>query len=152
MSPTKKSVAHLRPRSEIYVAIAVAAGIVAVTVFLVWALRPATAGVPGTGGIMTRQSRFWLWLVLSVGVMALAIWWVRNGKRRPRRLSAWSAILLAVVVVGVVSLLAAIFWPSGLIKHTPSVAKIDTPPASPATSVPPATQPNATTTPTTKGK
>jgi magnesium-transporting ATPase (P-type) len=164
MSPTKKPVTRVRERSEVVVAVAVAVGIVLVTAFLIWALRPATPGVPGTGGIMTRQSRFWLWLVLSVGVMAWAIWWVRNGNRRPRKLNATTSILLAVIVVGVLALLAAIFWPSGLIKHTPSAPKVDTtPPAtlppttagnSTATTVSPATQPRTTSPtspPTTKG-
>jgi amino acid transporter len=163
MTPTKtktrKPVATLgRPRSEILVAIAVAAGIVLATVLIVWLIRPGKPGTVGTGGLLSRQPRVTMWVVLTAAALALAIWWVLRGAHRPRRVSSRVAVIVAIVVVLVVAVAAAIFWPDGLVRHYPSKPKTDTstPDTSPSISAPvkttpPTTKSSATTTPTTKG-
>jgi len=139
MSPsrTRKPVAHLRSRSEIVVAVAVGAGIVLATVFLVWAMRPGKPGAQGTGGIMSRQPRVSMFLVLAALVFFAAIMWVLRGRRRPKRVNARTAVLLTVIVVSALVVLASIFWPGGLVHHWPAQPKVETPPStSPATSPP----------------
>lgn len=115
--------ARLHSRSEIYVAVAVGVGIVVVTALLVWAMRPARAGIPGTGGLFTRQPRVCLWLLL-VGVALFAgLWWALRSDRTRRRLSTRNAVLVVVGAVAVGAVLAAVFWPGGLVKEykaTPS--------------------------------
>jgi len=119
MSPTKSrpQMARLRPRSEIYVAVAVGVGIVATTLVLVWALRPGTPGIPGTGGILVRQPRVSLWVALVAAALGWGLWFVLRSDRRPRRLSTRNAVLVVVGIVAVAAVLSAVFWPGGLVKH-----------------------------------
>src|SRR3954466_5256462 len=112
MSPsrTRKPTVRARPRSEVLVAVAAAVGIVAGTALLIWLMRPGEPGVPGGGGLLSRpsrgalpgglsrQSRVTRLVVLSVGALAIAIWWVLNGRRRPRRLSQRAAVTITAVV------------------------------------------------------
>jgi hypothetical protein len=148
MSPTRsrKQVARVRPRSEVVVAVAVAVGIVLLTVFLVWALRPGTAGVPGTGGFMSRQPRVWVLIIVALIVLAVGLWWVFR-RRGLRRFSRRVAALIVIGVVLVASILIAIFWPGGIVRDYPSAPKE---PKTTPTTVPP-TVPNTNPhTPTTK--
>jgi len=148
MSPsrTRKPVAHLRSRSEIVVAIAVGVGIVAATAFLVWAMRPGTS-TPGTGGMLSRQPRVTIFVILVGVLLAAGITWMLRGRRRPKRLDTRGAIALAVVVVTVVAIAAGIFWPGGLVHHWPPQPKT-TPVTSPtpaSNSVPATPAPTGTT-------
>jgi len=146
MTPTRsrKQVARVRPRSEVVVAVAVAVGIVLATVFLVWALRPGTAGVPGTGGIMSRQPRVSVLIVAAVVVLAIGLWWVFR-RRGLRRFSRRVAALIVIGVVLVASILVAIFWPGGIVRDYPSAPKeTQTPTTVPPTS--PQTNPRTATT------
>jgi len=142
MSPsrTRKPTVRARPRSEVLVAVAAAVGIVAGTALLIWLMRPGEPGVPGGGGLLSRQSRVTLLVVLSVGALAIAIWWVLNGRRRPRRLSQRAAVTITAVVLIASSVLAGILWPGGLVRHWPKQAKeIETPATTPVVTAPPAT-------------
>jgi hypothetical protein len=143
MTPTRsrKPVARVRPRSEVVVAVAVAVGIVLATVFLVWALRPGTAGVPGTGGIMSRQPRVSLLIVVALLVLAIGLWWVFR-RRGLRRFSRRVAALIVIGVVLIASILVAIFWPGGVVRDYPSAP---TEPQTPTTVPPTAPQTNPRT-------
>jgi len=137
MSPsrTRKPVAHLRSRSEIVVAVAVGVGIVLATVFLVWAMRPGKPGAQGTGGIMSRQPRVSLFVVLGALALFAAIMWMLRGRRRPK-MNGRTAVVITVVVVGGLLVAAAIFWPGGLVHHWPAQPKVETPSSTPVTSPP----------------
>ncbi len=119
MSPsrTRKPTVHTRPRSEVVVAVGAAVGIALGTVLLVWAMRPGPPGVPGTGGILTRQPRVTLLVVLGGSALALGIWWVQYGRHRPRRVKRRLAVSVTAfaVIVGIV--LAWVFWPGGVVRH-----------------------------------
>jgi hypothetical protein len=169
MSPsrTRKPVARARPRSEVITAVAAAVGIAAGTTLLVWLMRPGQPGEPGGGGLLSRQSRATLLVVLTAGALAGAIWWVLRGRRRPRRLSPRVAVSTTALVVVGGAVTAAILWPGGLVRHWPRQAKqIETPQSTPVATAPPApskpktpgttktaptTKPGATTA-STKGK
>ena len=154
MSPsrTRKPVASLgRPRSEIYVAIAVSAGIVLATLLLIWLMRPGNARA-GTGGLFNRQPRVTLFVIVVVAIVALGIWWVRRGRHRPRRMNQRVATIGVIVIIAIGAIVAGILWPGGLIKHYAPVPKV-TPETTPTTvpAVTPTTvAPNSTAPPTTK--
>ncbi len=147
MSPSRsrKPVARLRPRSEVFVAVAVAAGIVLGTLLLIWLLRPGTAGDDSTGGLMTRQSRVWLLVVLAVAAAAALVAWLLRGRRRPKKLAARVSVPVALVAVAAGAVVAGIFWPGGLVHHWPPQPNFDT--QTPETTPPPVTSPPATTRP-----
>ena len=166
MSPsrTRKPVAHLRSRSEVVVAVLVGVGIVLATVFLIWAMRPGSANQVGTGGIMSRQPRVSLFIVLAALAMFGAIMWVLRGRRRPKKMNRRTAVIATVIVVGAAIVVGAIFYPGGLVRHWPAQPKV-TPNTEPTSTVPvgttarpgttvhpsPTTAKPATTATTTKG-
>jgi cytochrome bd-type quinol oxidase subunit 2 len=115
-----------RSRRELVIAVGVAAGIVLGTAVMVWLLRP--------GGMADRQPRS-SWLVAAALVAAIvAVWLVlRAAKDREINASVWLAGSLAGILV--VAVVAGIFWPDGLLRHTP-----------PPITVPPTSTPSATTT------
>jgi hypothetical protein len=142
MSPsrTRKPVARARPRSEVITAVAAAVGIAAATTLLVWLMRPGQPGEPGGGGLLSRQSRATLLVVLTAGAMAAAIWWVLRGRRRPRRLSPRVAVSATAFVVLGGAVTAAILWPGGLVRHWPrQVKQVETPQSTPVATAPPIT-------------
>jgi hypothetical protein len=162
LSPTKtrKQTSPLaRPRAEIVVAVLAAIGIVLGTVLLVWLLRPGEPGVPGGGGLMARQPRVSLLVVLGAALTAFAIWWVLKGRRRPKRVNRRTAVTVTACVMIVALVLAGVFWPGGLVRHYPSrvseselqtpiqtVPDQTAPGTSPGTSAPSgSTQPGAST-------
>ncbi len=171
MSPSKsrKPTVRARPRSEVVTAIVAAVAIVGGTLLLIWLMRPGEPGVPGGGGLLSRQSRATLLVIISAGALALGIWWVLNGRRRPRRVKPRVAVTVTAVVLIGASVTAAILWPGGLIRHWPKQAKqidetpvtapvITTAPKTPKSSTPgtttktsPTSKPGATTA-TTAGK
>lgn len=125
MSPsrTRKPVAHGRPRSEVIVAVAVSTGIVVATVLLIWLLRPGTSGVDGTGGVMTRQPRASLLIVLAVLVAIGVVVWLIRGQRRPTRVQSRVTIPIAVTVIVIGSIVIGVVWPGGLVRHYASAPK-----------------------------
>jgi len=133
MSPsrTRKSTVRARPRAEVATAVAAAAGIVGATVLVIWLMRPGTPGVPGGGGLLSRQPRATLLGVLTAAALALGIWWVLNGRRRPRRLQPRTAVGLTAAVVLAGAVVAAVLWPSGVVRHYPG-----TPSQSPLSPIP----------------
>lgn len=135
---TRKPTGLGRDRTEVMVAVIVGIGIALVTALLIWALRPGSPGSRGEGGIMTRQPRVFLWLFLVAAVLAWAIYWVLNGRRRPRKVSRGSAVAIAAVIVVVAALIAAWFWPGGFLRQYPSFNAPD---------IPPVTEPTDSTTP-----
>jgi hypothetical protein len=125
MSPSRsrKPVAHLRPRSEIYVAIAVGAGIVLGTALLIWLMRPGKTGAPGGGGLFSRQPRVTLFVIVAAIVVAVGLYWLVRRSSSRRSVTAVSAVVV------VAAILLAIFWPGGLVRHYQSIKTVDTPPA-----------------------
>ena len=120
MSPARSrrqaQVAHRRDRNDIVKAVLVSAAIVAVTVFLVWMLRPGPTGVPATGGIMNRQPRA-SWLVFGAIVVGfLACWMILRGNVRWRR-RAKIALPIALVIVLLGAVAIGVAWPGGLLRH-----------------------------------
>jgi hypothetical protein len=152
MSPSRsrKPVARARPRSEVTAAVLVGSGIVAATVALVWALRPGPPGVPGQGGLLARQPRATLLAVLGVLALAAGWYWVRRGRRVPRRLRGRAGVAAVGFVVLAGAVAAGIAWPGGLVRHWPKRPKPFLPPAvttlsTPTTGSAPTTAPGGTT-------
>jgi hypothetical protein len=157
MSPsrTRGQYVRVRPRSEVYVAIAVASGIVIGTALLIWLMRPGTSGAPGTGGVFTRQPRLTWLIVITLLTIGGVIWYVLSRHKR-WRFGEWGTIAIASGVVVVIAVIVAIIWPGGIVKHYASVPSI-TPPTSattPATNATPTTKvpPTTAATPTTKAR
>src|SRR5690349_18975783 len=114
MSPstrTRKPTVRAHERSEIVTAVLVGTGIVLVVLLLIWLLRPADPSKLGSGGLFTRQPRATLWFFLGAGAIAWAVWWVRNGRRRPKSLDNRRGMVIVTVVVIIAIVLAGIFWP-----------------------------------------
>ena len=171
MSPsrTRQQFVPSRPRSEVITAVAVGAGIVVGTALLIWLMRPGKVGVPGGGGLLSRQPRMTLLVLLSAAVLGAVVYWVRSGRRRPKRLGQRGSIVVGSAVVIVLAVLGGIFWPGGIVRHwpkqpkvsdTPATNPISVPSSAPASSGPATTAKTGTTvktptsnpaTPTTKG-
>jgi cytochrome bd-type quinol oxidase subunit 2 len=146
MSPTtrtRKPTVRAHQRSEIVTAVLVGAGIALVVLLLIWLLRPADPAVSGSGGLFTRQPRATLLVFLGAGALAWALWWVRRGHRRPKRLDNRRGMVIVTVVVIILVVLAGIFWPGGLVRHWPKHVKPVTETTS--STVVPTTTPGTTT-------
>jgi magnesium-transporting ATPase (P-type) len=139
-----------RPRAEVITAVAVAVAIVAGTLLLIWLMRPGKVGVPGGGGLLSRQSRMTILLVLTAAALLGVFFWVRSGRRRPKRLGQRGAIIAGSAVVIVLAILGGIFWPGGVVRHWPNQPKIANTPATNPISVPSTTP--ATAAPSTTAK
>jgi hypothetical protein len=139
-------VARTRSRQEVTTAVLVAVGIVLLTVLLIWLLRPATPGVPGSGGLMTRQPRASLLIVLTLGTMVFVVWRIARDQRPKKRLDWRQRTAIGVVVVFGLAFLAGVFWPGGLLRHYPSQPEPVTLPESSATSTPGTTGASTTVT------
>jgi peptidoglycan biosynthesis protein MviN/MurJ (putative lipid II flippase) len=161
MSPSRSRGQYVpvRPRSEVYVAVAVAAGIVIGTALLIWLMRPNDSGVPGTGGLFTRQPRVTLLVIVTLLAIGSVIWYVLS-RRKSWRFGEWGTIAIASGVIVVGAVILGIFWPGGVVRHYTSFPNIPstpttTPATTPTTSKPkPTTKPTPTTaaTPTTKAR
>lgn len=108
----------LHSRREVVTAVLGAVAVVAGTILLVWLLRPGTTGVPGTGGLASRQPRATWLVVLTVLALVVLTWWTVRRQRRWREkvvvlmVGGWVLVLAAAAVAGVL-------WPGGLLRHTP---------------------------------
>jgi hypothetical protein len=116
-----------RTRSEIVTAVGVSVGIVLGTTLMIWLLRP--------GGLTDRQPRS-SWLVGIVLIAsAILLFEVLRPKSPVKKLSRQVALGggFGVIVVGAV--LAGVFWPGGIVRHTPSFGSFPSvPTANPLTS------------------
>ena len=139
-----------RPRAEVITAVAVAAGIVVGTVLLIWLIRPGTPGVPGQGGLLSRQPRMTLLLLVSAVVLGAVLYWVTRSRRRPKRLSQRGSIIAGSAVVVVLAIVGGILWPGGIVRHWPKQPKLTDTPATNPISVP--STASATTGPGTTAK
>ncbi len=150
MSPSRtgKPTVRSRPRAEVVTAVAAAVVIVAVTVLLIWLMRPGQTGVPGGGGLLSRQSRATLLGVLTVAALTIGIWWVLNGRRRPRRVQPRIAVAVTAAVLVAGAVVAGVLWPGGLIRHWPQQIN---PVENPLTPQPVLTPTSAAAKPTTPG-
>jgi hypothetical protein len=149
MSPARskrQAQVQRRERAEILKAVGVVAGIVIVTVLLIWLLRPGPAGIPATGGLMNRQPRVSWLLGLAIGAGMLATWWIlRRNPKAQARARVILPISLGVIVVAAV--VGGVLWPGGLLRH--DVAPAPAPPATTTPTTKPATSPTTAATPTT---
>jgi hypothetical protein len=156
MSPSRSRGQYVpvRPRSEIYIAIAVASGIVLGTALLIWLMRPGTSGVAGTGGLFTRQARLTWLIVVTLLAIGGVIWYVLSRRRR-WRFGEWGTIAIASGVVVLIAVIVSIIWPGGIVRHYSSPkAPTPAPAVTPTTIATPTTRPTPTTavTPTTKAR
>jgi hypothetical protein len=161
MSPSRPrgQYVRVRPRSELYVAIAASAGIVLGTALLIWLMRPGTTGVAGTGGLFTRQPRLTWLIVVTLLAIGGVIWYVLSRHKR-WRFGEWGTIAIASGVIVVIAVIVGIFWPGGIVKHYASIPSINTPPPTTPAATTPTTKPTPTTkatpttaaTPTTKAR
>ena len=127
-----------RPRREIAIAVAVAVGIIAATAIMIWMLRP--------GGIADRQPRAsWLFgLALFAALIASFVVLRRDSRVKRNRVMV---LALSLGTIALVVVVVSIFWPDGLLRHTPK--PIEPPPTSPTAPV--ATTPTTPSTPTSAG-
>jgi cytochrome bd-type quinol oxidase subunit 2 len=93
-------------RREITIAAAGSAVIVLITAVIIWAMRPGSDSDfnPGKGGIVHRQARASLWLLVTAIVVATVIWLVMRPESRvenQRRAAALSVggVLIAAIAV-----------------------------------------------------
>jgi hypothetical protein len=172
MSPsrTRPQFVPSRPRSEVITAVAVGVAIVAGTALLIWLMRPGKVGIPGGGGLLSRQSRMTILLVLTAAALVGMFFWIRRGRRRLKRLGERGTIIVGSAVVIVLAILGGVFWPGGVVRHwpkqpkianTPATNPISVPSSSPANTGPSTTAktgttvkpaPSSSTPPTTKGR
>jgi len=140
-----------RPRSEIVAAVIVSAAILVVAALAVWLLRPGAPGVRGGGGLAARQPRAALLiaLVLIAGIFIV----MRIRRRPPRRFSLRTSLALGLGGLAVVAILAAVFWPGGLLRDYgfPSFPNRPEPPTSVPGSSTPTTAAPSTSAPPTSG-
>ena len=61
--------------------------------------------------------------MLTAAALAIGIWWVLNGRRRPRRLQPRTAVAVTAAVLVGASIAAGVLWPGGLIRHWPKPIK-----------------------------
>jgi multisubunit Na+/H+ antiporter MnhB subunit len=111
-----------RTRREIAAAVLVGVGIVAATALLIWMLRP--------GGIADRQPRSsWVFggAFLAIALACYLILRPSSRVRFDRRI----ALAGSVGVILLVTLVAAIAWPHGLLRHTPKLPPFATTPTAP---------------------
>ncbi|HEV7524994.1 MAG TPA: hypothetical protein VGP92_08515 [Acidimicrobiia bacterium] len=148
MSPAKgrKQFVQARPRAEVFAAVAVGTGIVVATALLIWLIRPGSPGVPGEGGLLSRQPRVTILLVLSAIALASFVSFILR-RRHPPRIGTRGALAVGTAGVVVLAVAAGIFWPDGVVRHWPKRPKLITPASSVPVSVPSTTK---VPTPTTK--
>jgi peptidoglycan biosynthesis protein MviN/MurJ (putative lipid II flippase) len=153
MSPSRsrKGFVPARHKHEVRIAVAVSAGIILGTILLIWLMRPGPTGIPGQGGLLARQPRMTILLIIAAVVVVGYIAFSAR-RRQGSRLGSKGAIAMGVVVIFGLAFVAGVFWPGGVVRHWPARPKIaDTPTTNPA-SIPSSTVPPTAATPTTKAR
>jgi hypothetical protein len=137
MSPSRgrKQFVPSRPRSEVITAVLVSLGSIAGTALLIWLMRPGKPGIPGGGGLMSRQPRVTILIILT-GAAILAVVLIVTRRRRKTKLGAQKTIALGLVMVLLIATLGGIFWPGGVVRHWPKQPKFDQTPVTVPSSVP----------------
>jgi hypothetical protein len=156
MSPSRSRGQYVpvRPRSEVYVAVATGAGIVVGTALLIWLMRPGTSKVAGSGGLFNRQPRMTVLVLVTLLAIGGVVWYVLT-RRKEWRFGQWGTITIASGVIVVIAVVVGVIWPGGIVKHYTSTGVHVPVPNSPTTAPPSVqTTPTPTTapTPTTKPK
>jgi hypothetical protein len=124
-----------RPRAEVFTAVAVGTTIVLGTLLLIWLIRPGPVGVPGKGGLLSRQPRMTLLILLTiVAVSSWGAYIYRRHKEPP--LGRNRACAVGAVVIVVLAVIAGVFWPGGVIRHWPKQPKLSETPSTLPASVP----------------
>jgi len=125
MSPSRgrKQFVPARPRAEVITAIAVGASIAIGAILLIWLIRPGPQGVPGKGGLLSRQPRMTLLVLSSAAAIGGVVLLVRRRRRQPR-LGLRGSIALGSALVIVAAIVGGFFWPGGVVRHWPKQPKI----------------------------
>ena len=135
MSPARSRrtpIPHRRSRSDILKAAGAAAAIVIGTALLIWLTRPGPPGTGGTGGLMSRQPRVSLIVAATLGLAAVATWWILRVSPKARdRVKVVLPTALGVVVVAAV--VGAVTWPGGVLRHEIAPPPLTTIPRTPNT-------------------
>jgi hypothetical protein len=106
-----------RSRRELATAVGAAAAIVLGTVLMIWLLRP--------GGLADRQPRSsWLVGIVVMASVLAAYTILRPGSKV--KISRNVALGGSFGVIAVGAVLGGIFWPGGVVRHTPTIATIPT--------------------------
>jgi hypothetical protein len=114
-----------RARAEVLIAVGAGAGIVATTALMIWLLRP--------GGLADRQPRS-SWLIGGALIAAVVVVYaLRPGSQlEVNRRVALPASLGTLVLV---ALGLGLFWPGGLLRHTPTIPTVPATPPTPTNPV-----------------
>lgn len=131
------------PRAEIVKAVAAVVGVLALTGFLLWAMRPL--------GFFGRQPRIVAVILIGLTVLGcLGSYLTGPGRRfRDSRRAGWLVALGVSVAVSLALVVAYNVWLDGVIRHTTPVLTV--PPVAPSTpvaSTTPPTNPAGVTLPT----
>jgi len=124
-----------RTRAELMAAAGASIAIVGGTAFMIWLLRP--------GGLADRQPRS-SWLVAIVIIASVIACYLILRPKSRLKMSRRVALSGALGVIAVAAVLTGVFWPGGIVRHTPSFPATVPLPSSTAI-------PGATTTPPTAG-
>jgi hypothetical protein len=128
-----------RTRAELVAAVGAAVGIVAATALMIWLLRP--------GGLADRQPRS-SWLVGVVLIAgAILCFEVLRPKTPVKKLSRQVSLGGGFGIIAVAAVVAGVFWPHGLLRHTPSNQFPTVPTANPLTSTSAIVAPSSTAIP-----
>jgi hypothetical protein len=132
-----------RTRAELAAAVGAAVAIVAGTALMIWLLRP--------GGLADRQPRS-SWLVGAVLIAsAVLLFEVLRPKTPVKKLSRQVSLGGGLGIIAIVAVVAGVFWPHGLLRHTPSNQFPTVPTANPLTSTSATVAPSSTAIPGTSG-
>ena len=132
-------------RREMTIAIGGSVLVVIATVILVWAMRPGptTSLTPGSGGIIHRQTKASLWLLVTVLAIGLVSWSILRPESKVRNRTRAALLGITGVVVAAVVVMAV--WHDNLVRDY-SVPTVPTVPTSVPASVPSTTLPRTSTT------